>query len=55
MGEAYDERHGFLEPEDPDFERLPGIHTVSILLDNIEDIMMMFFILDILLFSFMMF
>ena len=28
-GEAYDERHGFPEPEDPDFERLPRIHTVS--------------------------
>ena len=26
--EAYDERHEFLEPEDPDFERLPGIRTV---------------------------
>ena len=27
--EAYDERHGFPEPEDPDFERLPRIRTVS--------------------------
>ena len=36
--EAYDERHGFQEPEDPDFERLPGIRTASILLDIIEDI-----------------
>ena len=27
--EAYDERHGFQEPEDPDFERLPRIRTVS--------------------------
>ena len=26
--EADDERHGFPEPEDPDFERLPGIRTV---------------------------
>ena len=53
--EAYDQRHGFPEPEDQDFERLPGIRTASILLDIIEDIMMMFFILDILFFSFMMF
>ena len=53
--EAYDQRHGFPEPEDPDFERLPGIRTASILLDIIEDIMMMFLILDILFFSFMMF
>ena len=38
-GEAYDQRHGFQEPEDPDFERLPGIRTASIfLLDIIEDI-----------------
>ena len=51
----YDQRHGFPEPEDPDFERLPEIRTASILLDIIEDIMMMFLILDILLFSFMMF
>ena len=36
--EAYDERHGFQEPEDPDFERLPGIRTASILLDIIKDI-----------------
>ena len=41
--------------EDPDFERLPGIRTTSILLDIIEDIMMMFLILDILFFSFIMF
>ena len=53
--EAYDQRHGFPEPEDPDFERLPGIRTASILLDIIEDITMMFLILDILFFSFMMF
>ena len=53
--EAYDQRHGFPEPEDPDFERLPGIRTASILLDIIEDIMRMFLILDILFFSFMMF
>ena len=53
--EAYDQRHGFPEPKDPDFERLPGIRTASILLDIIEDIMMMFLILDILFFSFMMF
>ena len=53
--EAYDQRHGFPEPEDRDFERLPGIRTASILLDIIEDIMMMFLILDILFFSFMMF
>ena len=53
--EAYDQRHGFPEPEDLDFERLPGIRTASILLDIIEDIMMMFLILDILFFSFMMF
>ena len=53
--ETYDQRHGFPEPEDPDFERLPGIRTASILLDIIEDIMMMFLILNILLFSFMMF
>ena len=53
--EAYDQRHEFREPEDPDFERLPGIRTASILLDIIEDIMMMFLILDILFFSFMMF
>ena len=33
--EAYDRRHGFPEPEDPDFERLPGIRTASILLDII--------------------
>ena len=26
--EAYDQRHGFPEPEDPDFERFPGIRTV---------------------------
>ena len=26
-GEAYEERHGFQEPEDPDFERVPGICT----------------------------
>ena len=26
--EAYDERHGFQEPEDPDFESFPGIRTV---------------------------
>ena len=51
----YDQRHEFLEPEDPDFERLPGIRTTSILLDIIEDIMMMFLILDILFFSFIMF
>ena len=25
--EAYEERHGFPEPEDPDFERVPGICT----------------------------
>ena len=25
--EAYDQRHGFPEPEDPDFERVPGIFT----------------------------
>ena len=25
--EAYEERHGFQEPEDPDFERVPGIFT----------------------------
>ena len=24
---AYDQRHGFPEPEDPDFERVPGICT----------------------------
>ena len=53
--EAYDQRHRFPEPEDPDFERLPGIRTASILLDIIEDIMMMFLILDISFFSFMMF
>ena len=53
--DAYDQRHGFREPEDPDFERLPGIRIASILLDIIEDIMMMFLILDILFFSFMMF
>ena len=51
----YDQRHGFPEPEDPDFGRFPGIRTASILLDIIEDIMMMFLILDILFFSFMMF
>ena len=28
--EAYDERHGFPEPEDPGFERLPRIRTVSL-------------------------
>ena len=28
--EAYDQRHGFPEPENPDFERLPGIRTASI-------------------------
>ena len=27
--EAYDERHRFPDPEDPDFERLPRIRTVS--------------------------
>ena len=53
--EAYNQRHGFPEPEDLDFERFPGIRTASILLDIIEDIMMMFLILDILFFSFMMF
>ena len=53
--EAYDQRHGFPEPEDPDFERLPGIRIASILLDIIEDIRRMFLILDILFFSFMMF
>ena len=53
--EVYDQRHGFPEPEDRDFERLLGIRTASILLDIIEDIMMMFLILDILFFSFMMF
>ena len=26
--EAYDQRHGFQEPEDPDFESFPGIRTV---------------------------
>ena len=25
--EAYEERHGFPEPEDPNFERVPGICT----------------------------
>ena len=25
--EAYEERHGFPEPEDPDFEEVPGICT----------------------------
>ena len=29
-GEAYDQRHGFQELEDPDFEGLPGIRTASI-------------------------
>ena len=53
--EAYEQRHGFPEPEDPDFKRLPGIRTASILLDIIEDIMMMFLRRDILFFSFMMF
>ena len=52
--ETYDQRHGFPEPEDPDFERLPGICTASILLDIIEDIMMLFLILNILFISFMM-
>ena len=33
--DAYDQRHGFREPEDPDFERLPGIRIASILLDII--------------------
>ena len=54
--EAYDQRHGFPDSEDPDFERLPGLRTVfRFLLDIIEDIMMMFLRLDILFFSFMMF
>ena len=54
--EAYDERHGFPEPEDPDFGRLPGIRTVfRFLLKITEDNMMMFWILDILLLAFIMF
>ena len=51
--EAYEERHGFPEPEDPDFERVPGICTAFQLIPL--DIMMMFLTLDILFFSFMMF
>ena len=55
-GEAYDQRHGFPEPEDPDFERVPGICTAfQFLLDIIENMMMMFLRLDTLFFSFMMF
>ena len=54
--EAYDQRHGFPEPEDPDFGRVPGICTAfQFLLDIIENMMMMFLRLDTLFFSFMMF
>ena len=54
--EAYDERHGFPEPEDLDFRRLPRIRTVfRFLLKITEDNMMMFWILDILLLAFIMF
>ena len=53
--EAYDQRHGFPEIEDLDFERLSGIRTAFHFVRFIEDIMMMFLILDTLFFSFMMF
>ena len=54
--EVYDQRHRFPEPEDPDFERVPGICTAfQFLLDIIENMMMMFLRLDTLFFSFMMF
>ena len=53
--EAYDQRHGFPETEDPDFERLSGIRTAFHFVRFIKDIMMMFLILDTLFFSFMMF
>ena len=52
--EAYQERHGFPEPEDPDFERVPDFCTAFHFLTSL-DIMMMFLTLDILFFSFMMF
>ena len=53
--EAYEGRHGFPEPEDSDFERVPGICTVFHLLDIILDMMLRFSLLDIWTFYFMMF
>ena len=53
--EAYDQKERFPEPEDLDSRDCPGFVPFSVLLDIIEDIMMMFLILDILFFSFMMF
>ena len=54
-GEAYEERHGIPEQIDTDFEEVPGICIVFLLLDIILDFRMMFLILDIWIFSFMMF
>ena len=53
--EAYEKRHGISEQIETDSEGVPGICTVFHLLDIFSDILMMFLILDILIFSFMMF
>ena len=53
--EAYEKRHGIPEQIETDSEGVPGICTVFHLLDIFSDILMMFLILDILIFSFMMF
>ena len=53
--EAYEERHRIPEQIETDSEEEPGICTAFHLLDIISDILMMFLILDILIFSFMMF
>ena len=52
---AYEKRHGIPEQIETDFEEVPGICTAFHLLDIISDILMMFLILDGLIFSFMMF
>ena len=53
--EAYKQRHGIPEQSDTDFEGVPGICTVSHCWIFFLDIRMMFLILNIFIFSFIMF